>query len=178
MRSFHAFSWKLVYPAGLDSHASPCRIELRERWRAAMCVYEKMRIDFFFLIKEHKALKNNCLSLQHFTLHTKAQPPLPQEAERRFAQDNTTAPFWPHLASLCSNHFPLWKMVFLICFGEEKAFSLIYLLSRNAQSKWVNVYKVYCFPGGAVDRIQGVAAPPRPHPRSVMTPPWTQIPPF
>lgn len=58
-----------------------------------MCVYEKMRIDFFFLIKEHKALKNNCLSLQHFTLHTKAQPPLPQEAERRFAQDNTTAPF-------------------------------------------------------------------------------------
>lgn len=132
MRSFHAFSWKLVYPAGLDSHASPCRIELRERWRTAMCVYEKMCIDFFFLIKEHKASKNNCSSLQHFTLHTKAQPPLPQGAERRFAQDNTTAPFWPHLASLCSSHFPLW-LVFLICFEEEKAFSLIYLLSRSAQ---------------------------------------------
>lgn len=36
-----------------------------------------MCIDSFFLIKEHKALKNNCSSLQCFTFHTrqKAQPP-------------------------------------------------------------------------------------------------------
>lgn len=36
-----------------------------------------MCIDSFFLIKEHKALKNNCSSLQRFTFHTrqKAQPP-------------------------------------------------------------------------------------------------------
>lgn len=114
-------------PAG-----SSCRRGAGEVEGCPVCVYEKMCIDFFFLIKEHKALKNNCSSLQHFTLHTKAQPPLPQEADRRFAQDNTTAPFWPHLARLCSSHFPLW-LVFLICFGEEKAFSLIYLLSRSAQ---------------------------------------------
>lgn len=77
MRNFHVFSWKPVCPVGLHSCISSCRIELQERRMAAMCVYEKMCIDFSFLMKEHKALKNNCSSLQHFTLHTKAQPPLP-----------------------------------------------------------------------------------------------------
>lgn len=43
-----------------------------------------MCIDFFFLIKEHKALKNNCSSLQHFTFHTrqKAQPPPASEKQK------------------------------------------------------------------------------------------------
>ena len=36
-----------------------------------------MCIDFFFLIKEHKAVRNNWSSLLHFTFHTgqRAQPP-------------------------------------------------------------------------------------------------------
>lgn len=133
-----------------------------------MCVYEKMCIDFCFLRKEHKALKNNCSSLQHFTLHTKAQPPLPKETKRKTARDDSTAPSRPHLASLCSSHFFPW-LVFLICIGEERAFSLIYLLSRSAQRvKRVNVYKVHCFPEGAVDRIHGVAAAhSKTHPRRV-----------
>lgn len=56
----------------------PCRMERRTgRLSAAKCVQEKMCIDFFFLIKEHKAVRNNWSSLLHFTFHTgqRAQPP-------------------------------------------------------------------------------------------------------
>lgn len=57
-----------------------------------------MCIDFFFLIKEHKALKNNCSSLQHFTFHTrqKAQPP-PASEKREEEPHGAASPGcqWP-----------------------------------------------------------------------------------
>lgn len=63
----------------------PCRTERRTgRPSAAKCMQEKMCIDFFFLIKEHKAVRNNWSSLLHFTFHTRqrAQPPLASERQK------------------------------------------------------------------------------------------------
>lgn len=76
-------------------------------------------------------------------------------------------PSRPYIASLCSSHFSLW-LVFLIHIGEERTFSLIYLLSGDAQRvNELMFIKCSASQREAMDRTQGVAvAHSGPPPRS------------
>lgn len=135
MRNFHVFPWKLLCPAGLHSCISCCRIELREKQTAAVCVWENV---YWFLLSYKRAQSIEEQLLVFAALHS-TQRPSPHRPKKQKGELSRTTP-WPHLASVCSSHFPPW-LVLLICIGEERTFSFIYLLSGRAQRlKWVNVY--------------------------------------
>lgn len=135
MRSFHAFSWKLVYPAGLDSHASPCRIKLQEGAGEVegcrVCVWENV-YWFLFSYKGAQSIEEQLLVFAAFHTPHKGPAPTAPRSRQEICPGQHHSPILTPPSQPCSSHFPLW-LVFLICSGEEKAFSLIYLLSRSAQ---------------------------------------------
>lgn len=130
-----------------------------------------MCIDFFFLIKEHKALKNNCSSLQHFTFLTrqKAQPPAASEKLKgeRHRVGSPECPWPPRCPApllglqtpgatnassasdqVISLNFPLWADVSSSIL-EKKELSVLFTFKwRCPEGKRVNVYKVFCSPEG------------------------------
>ena len=142
---------------------------------AAKCVQEKMCIDFFFLIKEHKAVRNNWSSLLHFTFHTRQRAQPPPASERQRGEPGGAATGCQRPPGCCSPSprreggwredmpntlgckclpclqpvISLSRLMFPHLYWRGKSLqSYLPFKWRCPEGKRVNVYKVFCSPEG------------------------------